>query len=757
MPPLSEAPDDAHRTILHAGPAPAPRPEQRLRDAETSGVRRPVSGPSQSSDASRFVVASADAIAPGAVLAGTRYRIIGKLGDGGMGTVYEAEHIDIERRVALKILRPELTRTPEIVEQFRAEARSASKVGSEHIAQVFDFAELPDGSVMFTMELVNGPTLREELRTGPMSSARAIALLRQICKGLDAAHKAGVVHRDVKPDNIVIEQRRGRADAVKILDFGIAAILGDEREAVSAGTPHYCAPEIVAGAPFDRRADVYAVGCTAYEMLTGRPPFGHIGSTSGTDIEEVLGSHLADVAEPPSHVRRDLGISAGLDNVVMRCLAKLPSNRFRNMGELEAALCAAQIDAQLQTSWDDLPLPDEVDPVLRERLLREMPDLNVRTSEPRRSGWVVPVIAVLALAAGGIGVFVWLNKREPAPTTQAEAPSAADQLVTEARAAAARSAFVYPGVDEGDATTAYAKVRELEALRDPEATAAAQMLREELTTTLVRLGDSFWDREGGRTFAVEYYRQALLFDREHAHARERAELATDALDDLERKAEKIEFSPQEIAAAQPLRRASHGDRSPSTPRGPADPSTPLVPLVAPPEEPEDTTPVEPLPPKPAQVGNDEQAGAADLVKGAAKLLAAGHKADAEEMYKRALTYDPNNAAALQALCSIASKRGDHDTALEYAERLVANAPQRATGHLLVGDASFALKEYDDARRSWGRAAALGSKPAEAKLAKLDAIAPKPAEAPPAKDPAGDAPADAPEPQADDDTKAPASG
>jgi serine/threonine protein kinase/tetratricopeptide (TPR) repeat protein len=763
MPPLSEAPDDAHRTILHAGPAPAPRPEQRLRDAETSGTRRPPPSPSQSSDASRFVVASADAIAPGAVLAGTRYRIIGKLGDGGMGTVYEAEHIDIERRVALKILRPELTRSPEIVEQFRAEARSASKVGSEHIAQVFDFAELPDGSVMFTMELVNGPTLREELRTGPISSARAIALLRQICKGLDAAHKAGVVHRDVKPDNIVIEQRRGRADAVKLLDFGIAAILGEERSMVAAGTPHYCAPEIVAGTTFDRRADIYAVGCTAYEMLVGKPPFGHIGAATGTDVEEVLGSHLADVAEPPSRARRDLGISPALDNVIMRCLAKLPSNRFRNMGELEAALCAAQIDASLQTSWDDLPLPDEVDPVLRERLLREMPDLHTQPTERRRGGWIVPVVAVLAIAAGGFGAYVWATRREPAAPTQNAGPTAVDKLVNDARAAAARSAFVYPAVDDADQSTAYAKVRELEELGDPAATDAAKTLRTELTDTLVRLGDSFWDREGGRTFAVEYYRQALLFDRSHAHARERAELGTEALDDLERKAENIEFSPQEIAAAQPMRRASHAERA-GAPRVAGDP---LAPIVPPSSDAEEVPAGEPLPPKPTQVGHDEQAGAADLVKGAAQLLAAGHRADAEEMYKRALTYDPNNVAALQAMCGIAAKRGDHDDALEYAERIVANAPQRATGHLLAGDAAYALDQIDDARRSWSRAAALGSKPAETKLAKLDAAHPPPAKAPaaPAETPPADAaeddeeetPKDKPSPaQPSDDAKVPAS-
>ena len=666
---------------------------------------------------------------PGAVLAGTRYRVIRKLGDGGMGTVYEAEHLDIERRVALKILRPEFTQTPQIVELFRAEARAASKVGSEHIAQVFDFAELPDGSVMFTMELVHGPTLREELRDGPITVSRSIALLRQICKGLDAAHKAGVVHRDVKPDNIVIEQRGGRADAIKILDFGIAAMMGDERRPVAAGTPHYSAPEVVAGAKFDRRADVYAVGCTAYEMLVGRPPF----ARHGNDVEAVLGSHLGEVATPPSKARLDLRISPALDNVIMRCLAKLPSNRFRTMSDLEAALCAAQIDAALQTSWDDLPLPEEVDPELRERLLREMPDLHGPAPSRRHGGWIAAGI-VAALGLGGLATYALVSAREPV-VEQVSAPSAVDLLVAEARGAAARNAYVYPAQDASDQATAYTAIRQLDALAQrgdsrEQARAAAELLRREFAETLVRQGDSFWDREGGRTFAVEYYREALLFDREHAHAKARAALGVEELDALATKAGELAFTPQELAAAQPLRRAPAGDRAAGsrTPQ-PGEPGS-VADAGASGELAADTA----LPSVPGGVATDERNGAAELSVGAAKLLAAGHAADAEEMFKRALIYDPSNLAALQGLNGIAAKRGDHDTALEYAERLVANAPQRAQSHLLVGDAAFALEEFADAQRSWARAAALGSKSAAAKLVKFAAKLPTPPVEPPTPKP-----------------------
>ncbi len=729
--------DDGQRTILHVGPAPVPRPEGRR--PPPPPPPRPAAAPEPGAPV-RVDGGARNATQPldllevtvGAVLTGTRYRIVRLLGDGGMGTVYEAEHVDIERRVALKILRPEYTRTPEIVEQFRREARAASKVGSEHIVQVFDFAELPGRFVMFTMELVEGPTLRKEMRTGPIPQARAIALLRQICKGLDAAHQAGVVHRDVKPENIVIEHRRGRADAVKLLDFGIAAMMGEDLRPLSAGTPHYLAPELVTGASFDRRADVYAVGCTAYEMLTGRPPF----AADATEVEDVLGSHLADTAERPSVVRPDLGISPALDRVIMRCLAKLPSNRFRNMVELEAALCAAQIDAGLQTSWDDLPLPDSVDPELRERLLREMPDMHAPI-ERRRRGWVVPTLALLCLALAGTATYVWLARGRSAPTRSQAGPSEVDQLVADARAAGARSAYVVPTPEDPTGATAFAKVRELEAIGDESATEAAQALRMEFAATLTRLGDSYWERDGGHVFAVEYYRQALVFDRAASRARARAELDDDAqLEQLSRKAEAIEFTAQEIAAASPPAEARREGRRAGA-EGPVA-QTP-APVVLPPAAAGDDAEVAPLPPRPTQAGSDEQAGAADLAKSAKKLLGAGLRKDAEEMFLRALTYDPNNAASLAAMYAIEAARGDYTDALEYAERLVANAPQVAEHHMRVGEAEMKLGEYADARRAFERAAGLGAKAAAGKLAKLDELSPRPAAAPAAADaPADDA-------------------
>jgi serine/threonine protein kinase len=689
--------------------------------------------------------------------------VIRCIGDGGMGTVYEAEHVDIERRCALKVLKPEFTRSPVIVEQFRREARAASRVGAEQIVQVFDFAELPDGRVMFTMELVRGDTLRQELRHGPLSANRTVGILRQICKGLHAAHTAGVVHRDVKPDNIVLERRMGRVDAVKLLDFGIASMMDEEGGPLSAGTPHYLAPELVIGSSFDRRADIYAVGCTAYEMLTGRTPFGN----GGEQVDEVLGSHLSDIAPPPSEVRPDLRLSPALDRVIMKCLAKKPDQRFRNMGELEAALCAAQVDATLQTSWDDLPLPDEVDDELRDRLLRDMPDMH--DTEPRRRRWLVPVIATLSLALGIGATYFALSRMHDQSVA---APSKVDGLVADARAAASRTAFVYPPADDPDAQSAFAKVRQLEQLGTEDARAAATALREEFATTLVQLGDSYWDRTGGQTFAVEYYKQALVFARENARALERSATLPEQVDALAKRAEVGEFSEQELATAESLRelaepdpvrrkelrarRAAQGDNTvaallekpapvvvPTTATPGSDPVMPV-------DDADDEPPEVAVAAKPTSIGASEQSGAQDLAKTGTQLLEKGKKSDAEEMFRLALTYDPSNATALRGMYKLELDRGNTKNASTHADTLLAGAPNDPANHVRVGDMRMKQLKYDEARTHYRRALELGSTEVKTKLAKLDAISPPPA-APPTTTPSADEPAGEDEP---DDTALP---
>ncbi|MBC8073396.1 MAG: serine/threonine protein kinase, partial [Deltaproteobacteria bacterium] len=490
-------------------------------------------------------------LVPGCMLGNTRYRILGWLGEGGMGVVYEAEHVDLGRKVALKILRSEACRIPHHVDMFRSEARIVASMRSEFIVEIYDFAELPDGRALFTMEMLQGATLHRAIAWGPLEVSRAIGVLRQVCKGLAAAHAAGVVHRDIKPENVFLSRRGSRSDAVRLLDFGVSAMLGDARRnsARVAGTPAYFAPELIAGVPNDARADVYALGCTAFEILLGRTPF------EGNEAE-MLGAHLG--SEPPRFAELAPGRPelAPLELVVRRCLAKDPRDRYGSAAEVEAALCEAQISMGLITAWDDLPLPD-VEPTQRERLLASMPDPNawrVQQSRGRRIGWRIAVAVAFAGLAGGIAAS-W-----PSDSAKAEV----DALVNSARHAAAQAYFVYPPPDAPEQATAYDFVLQIESTPGIEGFRADRLgreLRHELAATLVRLGDRYWSLDGGRVFAIDYYACALVFEPEHAQARERAVLTVGQIASLQDKAETHSFSSGELAAASPLLALAEDDET----------------------------------------------------------------------------------------------------------------------------------------------------------------------------------------------------
>ncbi|NJK33164.1 MAG: serine/threonine protein kinase [Deltaproteobacteria bacterium] len=207
---------------------------------------------------------------PGSLIPGTRFKILRWIGEGGMGQVFEAVHVDIERRVALKVLQFGLGLSPELTGQFLSEAQICAKIESRFVVEVMDFGELPDERPFFVMELLGRDTLHSALVPGPMSIERALPILRQCCKALAAIHEAGVVHRDIKPKNIVLQKEDGRADTVRVVDFGLAAGIGSTPRV--SGTASYMAPEQILGKPFGGRVDIYALGCVAYEMLAGRPP-----------------------------------------------------------------------------------------------------------------------------------------------------------------------------------------------------------------------------------------------------------------------------------------------------------------------------------------------------------------------------------------------------------------------------------------------------------------------------------------------------
>jgi serine/threonine protein kinase len=268
-----------------------------------------------------------------------RYRVIELIGEGGMGKVYLAEHVEIGKRVALKVLHPSYSRMPDLVERFRREARAASKIGHPNIVDVTDSGTTADGSVYFVMEYLEGVELGSVIeREGALDIARALRIAGQICRALAAAHQQGIVHRDLKPENIFLITRDGAADVVKVLDFGIAktteAEAARERRLTSPGmamgTPEYMAPEQAAGRPADARCDVYALGAIMYEMVTGVPPY------SGDNFMEILTKKATLDPPPPIQVRTEL--PQQVSDLVGTAMARNPDARPQTMETLEYEL-----------------------------------------------------------------------------------------------------------------------------------------------------------------------------------------------------------------------------------------------------------------------------------------------------------------------------------------------------------------------------------------------------------------------------------
>jgi len=277
---------------------------------------------------------------------GERYRITRELGEGGMGRVYLAEHVILGKQVAVKVLRAEYSRQPELVKRFQLEAVAASQIGQENIVDVSDFGRTPDNSFYFVMEYVAGKSLAQMVdREGPVRVATALPLLLQITKALGAAHGRGIIHRDLKPDNVLVTRKSDGTEHAKVLDFGISKV-GEApagaritQVGMVVGTPHYMAPEQATGEAIDLRADIYAFGVLAYETITGKIPFDAENSL------QILMKHQREAPVPPRQRRADLDIPERLDALIMSCLAKNREGRPQTMGDVgrELAGCMAEL------------------------------------------------------------------------------------------------------------------------------------------------------------------------------------------------------------------------------------------------------------------------------------------------------------------------------------------------------------------------------------------------------------------------------
>ena len=267
-----------------------------------------------------------------------RYRIYKKLGEGGMGEVYAAEHVHIEKRFAVKLLKAEIVSNGEAVKRFQQEARSSSSIKHRNIIAVEDFGRLTDGRIYMCMELLDGAALNDLIQQ-PMPADRLLNILIQAGHGLAAAHAKGIVHRDMKPENIFVTFDQN-GDTPKLLDFGIAKVAGNDgqnnltRTGTIFGTPFYMAPEQALGNPVDARTDIYAMGVIMYECFAGSLPF------QGESFMGILTQHITTEPEPVAQRAAKAGraLPMGIAEIITRCMQKNPAHRYQTMDELVNAL-----------------------------------------------------------------------------------------------------------------------------------------------------------------------------------------------------------------------------------------------------------------------------------------------------------------------------------------------------------------------------------------------------------------------------------
>jgi serine/threonine-protein kinase len=283
------------------------------------------------------------------------YRLVEKIGEGGMGTVWVAEHTLIGRRAAMKLLLPAYSSNASIVQRFFNEARAVAAIADPGIVQIFDFGVHADGTAYIVMELLAGETLEARLRrVGRLSALDAVRLVRQVAVSLATAHGCGVIHRDLKPENLFVvgDPAVTGGERPKVLDFGIAKLTGEDskhktRTGMMLGTPMFMSPEQCRGAGgIDHRTDVYSLGAVLFCLVVGRPPF------EGEGSGDVIIAHVRDQPPVPSSLA---AVPPALDAVILRCLEKQPARRFQTMEELAAAL--AQVDHGLRESAWGAPAP----------------------------------------------------------------------------------------------------------------------------------------------------------------------------------------------------------------------------------------------------------------------------------------------------------------------------------------------------------------------------------------------------------------
>ena len=334
-----------------------------------------------------------------------QFRIVEKIGKGGMGAVYKAEQPDMNRYVAIKILHSRYLSRSDLVSRFRREARAMSQLSHPNTARVFLYGQLDDGACYFVMEHLVGQNLAQLVRAeGAMKPKRAIRIMIQVCSALEEAHQAGIVHRDLKPENIFVTTQGGIRDFPKVLDFGLAKVTERQmrpgsmvltQQGMVFGTPEFMSPEQAHGKTLDARSDIYSLGIILYELLTGKLPF------DAKQPIEYIQLHVNATPIPLSERLPGATFPPGLEDVIMASLAKKPEERYASAADFAAAL-----DSVLQAEAGEggpisLPTPIPAVPVPNPH-----PHIEpLHGAETPKTPWIMLSVGVVLAVAGIIALL----------------------------------------------------------------------------------------------------------------------------------------------------------------------------------------------------------------------------------------------------------------------------------------------------------------------------------------------------------------